>query len=296
MKIRVASYNIRKCIGLDRKRDPARTLEAICAIGADVIALQEADRRFGLKHAAIPHDLLESELFGHEKGAFTGATTRRKGRFELAHNGTLFLDEIAELSLSAQSKLLRVIQEQSFERVGSSETIHVNIRLIAATHHDLAARVEQGLFRMDLYYRLNVFPISVPPLRERREDIPQLVSDLTASLSKKLGKKITKVSSKGLQNLQQYSWPGNVRELQNLIEREIILSTHGQLSFHTLPATVTSPQAPGALTMAQAEAAHIVSVLNMTHWRISGPQGAAAMLDMPASTLRSRMKKLAITR
>ena len=246
--------------------------------------------------AAFSSALLESELFGHEKGAFTGATHRRKGRFELAHNGTLFLDEIAELSLSAQSKLLRVIQEQRFERVGSSETISVNIRLIAATHHDLTARVEQGLFRMDLYYRLNVFPITVPPLRERREDIPQLVSDLAASLGNKLGKKITKVSTQGLKKLQQYTWPGNVRELQNLIEREIILSSNGQLSFNTLPALGSAPSTTAMLTMAQAEAAHIVAVLNTTHWRISGPQGAAAMLDMPASTLRSRMKKLGIER
>ena len=246
--------------------------------------------------AAFSTALLESELFGHEKGAFTGATARRKGRFELANNGTLFLDEIAELSLSAQSKLLRVIQEQSFERVGSSETIKVNIRLVAATHHDLTARVEQGLFRMDLYYRLNVFPITVPPLRERREDIPQLVSDLVASLSKKLGKKITKVSAKGLKNLQQYAWPGNVRELQNLIEREMILSQSGHLLFNTLPVAVATPLATSTLTMAQAEAAHIIAVLNASHWRISGPSGAAAMLDMPASTLRSRMKKLAITR
>ncbi|KVX00641.1 sigma-54 interaction domain-containing protein [Shewanella frigidimarina] len=246
--------------------------------------------------AAFSTALLESELFGHEKGAFTGATARRKGRFELANNGTLFLDEIAELSLSAQSKLLRVIQEQSFERVGSSETIKVNIRLVAATHHDLAARVEQGLFRMDLYYRLNVFPITVPPLRERCEDIPQLVSDLVASLSKKLGKKITKVSAKGLKNLQQYTWPGNVRELQNLIEREMILSQSGHLLFNTLPVAVATPLATSALTMAQAEAAHIITVLNASHWRISGPSGAAAMLDMPASTLRSRMKKLAISR
>ena len=246
--------------------------------------------------AAFSTALLESELFGHEKGAFTGATARRKGRFELANNGTLFLDEIAELSLSAQSKLLRVIQEQSFERVGSSETIKVNIRLVAATHHDLAARVEQGLFRMDLYYRLNVFPITVPPLRERREDIPQLVSDLVASLSKKLGKKITKVSAKGLKNLQQYSWPGNVRELQNLIEREMILSQSGHLLFNTLPVAVTTPLATSTLTMAQAEVAHIIAILNASHWRISGPSGAAAMLDMPASTLRSRMKKLAISR
>ncbi|ARD20434.1 sigma-54 interaction domain-containing protein [Shewanella japonica] len=250
--------------------------------------------------AAFSASILESELFGHEKGAFTGATSRRKGRFELAHNGTLFLDEIAELSLEAQSKLLRVIQEQSFERVGSSETIKVNIRLIAATHHDLQARVEQGLFRMDLYYRLNVFPIVVPPLRERPEDIPSLVSDLVTSLSQKLGKKVTRVSAKGLKKLQQYTWPGNVRELQNLIEREIILSQNQVLEFNSLSlsgsqhADETKLKQP--LTMAEAEAEHIQQTLEHTQWRISGPQGAAAVLNMPPSTLRSRMKKLGIQR
>ncbi|WP_434949859.1 sigma-54 interaction domain-containing protein [Shewanella sp. HL-SH4] len=249
--------------------------------------------------AAFSASILESELFGHEKGAFTGAISRRKGRFELAHNGTLFLDEIAELSLEAQSKLLRVIQEQSFERVGSSETIKVNIRLIAATHHDLQARVEQGLFRMDLFYRLNVFPIQVPPLRDRQDDLPNLVSDLVASLSQKLAKKITKVSAKGLHKLQQYPWPGNVRELQNLIEREIILTHDNTLTFNslqlpTLKDNNTAIKQP--LTMIEAEAAHIIDILELTQWRISGPNGAAAMLALPPSTLRSRMKKLGINR
>lgn len=249
--------------------------------------------------AAFSASILESELFGHEKGAFTGAISRRKGRFELAHNGTLFLDEIAELSLEAQSKLLRVIQEQSFERVGSSETIKVNIRLIAATHHDLQARVEQGLFRMDLFYRLNVFPIQVPPLRDRQDDLPNLVSDLVASLSQKLAKKITKVSAKGLHKLQQYPWPGNVRELQNLIEREIILTHDNTLTFNSLQLPTlkdrnTAIKQP--LTMIEAEAAHIIDILELTQWRISGPNGAAAMLALPPSTLRSRMKKLGINR
>ncbi|MDO6639544.1 sigma 54-interacting transcriptional regulator [Shewanella sp. 5_MG-2023] len=257
--------------------------------------------------AAFSASILESELFGHEKGAFTGATSRRKGRFELAHNGTLFLDEIAELSLEAQSKLLRVIQEQTFERVGSSESIKVNIRLIAATHHDLQARVEQGLFRMDLYYRLNVFPILVPPLRDRSEDLAELVSDLVGSLSQKLGKKITKVSAKGFKKLQHYTWPGNVRELQNLIEREIILTQNDTLDFNSLnlnplnTSKVTAnsgltSQAKQVMTLAQAEAAHIGDVLAQTQWRISGVNGAANLLGLPPSTLRSRMKKLSITR
>ncbi|BFL82637.1 hypothetical protein LFREDSHE_10870 [Shewanella baltica] len=245
--------------------------------------------------AAFSASLLESELFGHEKGAFTGATSRRKGRFELAHQGTLFLDEVAELSLEAQSKLLRVIQEQSFERLGGSETIQVDIRLVAASHHDLLKRVEQGLFRMDLYYRLNVFPIQVPPLRARIEDIPELVSHILHSLNRKLGKKIRGVSQKGLQKLMAYTWPGNVRELQNILEREAILSQGDILQIHAMPSNNPLAQAQGQ-TLAEAEALHIEQTLKRLNWRISGPLGAANVLGVPASTLRSRMKKLGIQR
>ena len=246
--------------------------------------------------AAFSPALLESELFGHEKGAFTGATSRRKGRFELAHQGTLFLDEVAELSLEAQSKLLRVIQEQEFERVGSSTPIKVDIRLVTATHHDLQKRVEQGLFRMDLYYRLNVFPLHVPALRERLGDIPTLVSHIVAGLNKKLGKKIKGVSKNGLSNLMAYRWPGNVRELQNIIERQSIL-TQGQIL--QIPPLQTEDAAANIVhgkTLQQVETAHIRHTLQQLNWRISGSKGAASVLGLPASTLRSRMKKLNIER
>ncbi|MDL3985812.1 sigma 54-interacting transcriptional regulator [Shewanella xiamenensis] len=248
--------------------------------------------------AAFSASLLESELFGHEKGAFTGATQQRKGRFELAHQGTLFLDEVAELSLEAQSKLLRVIQEQSFERLGGSETIKVDIRLVAASHHDLLKRVEQGLFRMDLYYRLNVFPIQVPPLRARLEDMPELVSHILHSLNRKLGKKIRGVSQKGLKKLMAYSWPGNVRELQNILEREAILSQTDILHIHAMPTNhlQTQTAASPLQTLAEAEAQHIEQTLKLLNWRISGTNGAARVLGVPPSTLRSRMKKLGITR
>ena len=249
--------------------------------------------------AAFSSSLLESELFGHEKGAYTGATSRRKGRFELAHQGTLFLDEVAELSLEAQSKLLRVIQEQEFERVGSSQTIKVDIRLITATHHDLLKRVEQGLFRMDLYYRLNVFPIVVPPLRQRLSDIPELVSHLIQDLNRKLGKKVSQVSQKGMQKLMQNSWPGNVRELQNVLEREMILAHGPVLEFSqlTMSAPLDNPQTVASnQTLQQVERQHIINILKQTQWRISGSGGAAAVLGLPPSTLRSRMNKLAIVR
>ena len=245
--------------------------------------------------AAFTPSLLESELFGHEKGAFTGAVERRKGRFELANGGTLFLDEIAELSMEAQGKLLRVIQEQEFERVGGSETLVVDIRIIAATNKDLAAMIANGEFRIDLFYRLNVFPVTVPPLRERREDIPLLSQAIIASLNKKLGKSITAISNRSLTKLMQYQWPGNIRELQNLLEREMILSTSSILNF-SVKNTSKSPENADFETLAQAECKHITSVLKACKWRIGGELGAAKQLDLPESTLRSRMKKLAIVR
>jgi formate hydrogenlyase transcriptional activator len=245
--------------------------------------------------AAFVPSLLESELFGHEKGAFTGATERRKGRFELANGGTLFLDEIGELSMAAQGKLLRVLQEQEFERVGGSETVKVNIRVIAATNRDLSAMIIQGTFRIDLYYRLNVFPVTVPPLRDREEDIPLLSQAIISTLNKTLGKNISAISNRSLTQLMQYQWPGNIRELENVLEREMILTKSAILNFNfktsSKPLTL-----PVIETLAQVEARYILSVLKACKWRIGGEIGAAKQLGLPESTLRSRMSKLKIVR
>lgn len=245
--------------------------------------------------AAFTDSLLESELFGHEKGAFTGAIEKRKGKFELADGGTLFLDEVGELSSEAQSKLLRVLQEQEFERVGGSKTIKVDIRVIAATNQPLKKMVEEGGFRMDLYYRLNVFPIEVPALRERLDDLAILCQSIITRLNHKLGKSIKQISTKSLNILSRYTWPGNVRELQNVLEREMIISQTDSL---TLQSFVLSDDEYSLvnLTMAEAEKHHIEMTLEKTNWQIGGKEGAAALLDLPASTLRSRMKKLKIFR
>ncbi|KTF18094.1 sigma-54 interaction domain-containing protein [Pseudoalteromonas sp. H105] len=244
--------------------------------------------------AAFTPSLLESELFGHEKGAFTGANERRKGRFELADNGTLFLDEIAELPLESQSKLLRVLQEREFERVGGSSTLTVDIRIIAATNRDLWQMVEQGHFRIDLYYRLNVFPIRVPALKERKEDIPLLSVNLIQQLNKRLGKQLNGLSKKAISQLQAYDWPGNIRELQNVLEREAILSKHAVLNLtQPLSGQVNSSVNP-SLSLNCVVKQHIETVLDITNGKISGPKGAAIRLGMPESTLRSKMKKLNI--
>ena len=246
--------------------------------------------------AAFTPSLLESELFGHEKGAFTGAMDRRQGRFELADGGTLFLDEIGELSLEAQSKLLRVLQEREFERVGGTQTIQVDLRVIAATNRDLKAMVEEGSFRMDLFYRLNVFPIQLPPLRERIADIPLLVDAILAKLSKKLGKPLAGVTSRGMSVLMSYDWPGNIRELQNLLERQAILAKEQWVEVdETIPANRGTPEVL-TKTMAAIEKEYIVAVLEQQGWRIGGAKGAAKVLGLPESTLRSRMQKLEISR
>jgi len=246
--------------------------------------------------AAFSANLLESELFGHEKGSFTGATEKRKGRFELAHKGTLFLDEIGELSLDAQSKLLRVLQEREFERVGGSKTIKVDIRIIAATNQDLQKMVEQGKFRMDLFYRLNVFPIKMPALRDRIEDIPLLCHSILEQLNHKLNKNIIGISKRSLNKLADYHWPGNIRELQNILEREVILSVSNTLQiqqkFEKNKSVIRTENKP----LADIEKAYIIEVLNECNWRIGGEDGAAKVLALPDSTLRSRMKKLQITR
>ncbi len=246
--------------------------------------------------AAFTPSLLESELFGHERGAFTGANERRKGRFELADKGTLFLDEVAELPLEAQSKLLRVLQEQEFERVGGSTTLKVNIRVLAATNRDLWQMVEKGTFRIDLYYRLNVFPIKVPALKERKEDIPYLCTNLITQLNKRLAKQIKGVSKKAISQLQAYDWPGNIRELQNVLEREAILTKHTVLKLSQPLHGDASTAVNTSLTLAEAQKQHIIAVLELSQWQISGDKGAACKLGLPESTLRSKMRKLGISK
>jgi formate hydrogenlyase transcriptional activator len=253
-----------------------------------------------LNCAAIPTGLLESELFGHEKGAFTGAIMQRIGRFELANRGTVFLDEIAEIPLELQPKLLRVLQEREFERLGSSRTLRTDARLIAATNRDLETLVEEEKFRQDLFYRLNVFPIHVPALRERREDIPMLVRHFAQQFARRMKKSIETVSSETMETLTTYDWPGNIRELQNLIERAVILSTGPELHVPVGALTgrrASTPSAPNAAeTLEQADRRHIVGALESSNWVIGGPRGAAARLGMKRSTLQFRMRKLGIVR
>ncbi|MBN1548919.1 MAG: sigma 54-interacting transcriptional regulator [Syntrophaceae bacterium] len=245
--------------------------------------------------AAIPASLMESELFGHEKGAFTDAFARQIGRFEIAHGSTLFLDEISELPLPLQAKLLRVLQDGEFERLGNPRTIRVDVRIIAATNKDLIQAVAEGRFREDLFYRLNVFPIVVPPLRERRVDIPLFVWGFVREFEKTMGKHIETISKKTMEALQSYAWPGNVRELRNVIERAMILS--GQ---ETLLVEVPSPKGPDVfyhpVNLAEVEREHIRSILEKTGWRVRGKNGAAEYLGLKPSTLESRMKKLGIHR
>ncbi len=248
--------------------------------------------------AALPAGLLESELFGHEKGAFTGALTQRIGRFELANEGTIFLDEISELPLELQPKLLRVLQEREYERLGSSRTLRTNARLIAATNRDLKAMIVAEKFRADLFYRLSVFPLELPPLRERPEDIPLLVSHFVRYFSRNLNKQIDSVSTETMEALTGYEWPGNIRELQNVIERAVLLSDGDVLR---IPASeLRSGKAhlfnSATMTLEEAERRHILSVLRETNWVLSGPNGAAARLGMQRSTLQFRMKKLGISR
>ena len=251
--------------------------------------------------AAIPTGLLESELFGHEKGAFTGAIAQRVGRFELAHRGTLFLDEVGDIPLELQPKLLRVLQEQEFERLGSPRTIKVDVRLVAATNVDLARKAADHQFRMDLYYRLNVFPIVIPPLRERREDIPLLVRYFAQKYARRMKKPIDTVPVKAMAALTEYHWPGNVRELENFIERAVILSRGAELQLplaelkQRTKAPVTA-SSNGLATLEHAEREHIVRALGETRWVIGGPRGAAARLGMKRTTLQSRMRKLGIDR
>ena len=287
-------------------------------------AIHNISPRYGhpfvkLNCAAIPFDLLESELFGHEKGAFTGAVAQRVGRFEMADTGTLFLDEIGDLPLALQPKLLRVLQEQEFERLGSGRTHRINIRLVAATHRDLAHMVARHEFRSDLYYRLNVFPVLIPPLRERRDDIRQLVLHFVEVFSRRMGKRIEQIPQTTMNAFSTYHWPGNVRELQNLVERAVIRSDNG-----VLPNPLSTSQAsrgsvlklgadllpieesgtstePGAIaetitsdSLEEIQRQHILRVLERTGWVISGPNGAGAILNVHPNTLRSLMSRLGI--
>jgi formate hydrogenlyase transcriptional activator len=257
--------------------------------------------------SAISAGLVESELFGHVKGAFTGAIERRVGRFELAAGGTIFLDEIGELPLETQVKLLRVLQEREFEPVGSNRTVSVDVRVIAATNRDIGEAVRAGRFRSDLFYRLNVVPIEVPSLRERHSDIPQLVMFFLARFAKKFGKRIETVPDATMQRLVQYSWPGNVRELQNIIERAVVLTRGPVLELDgnvlplAAPASTAEPPAPDAatpqaVTLEEVERSHILATLKQTAWVVDGPRGAAHILALHPNTLRSRMEKLGIKR
>lgn len=241
--------------------------------------------------AALPTALIESELFGREKGAFTGALTKQIGRFELADRSTIFLDEVGELPLDLQAKLLRVLQEGEFERLGSPRTIKVNVRVIAASNRDLKEEVRRGRFREDLFFRLNVFPLRVPPLRERREDIPLLTWSFLSEFSTQMGKAFTKISRATMEALQQNDWPGNVRELRNVLERAAILSTGDTLKLQEI---TESSVADPPVTLSECEHRHILATLERTRWRIKGPKGAAALLGINPSTLYSRMEKLGI--
>jgi formate hydrogenlyase transcriptional activator len=248
--------------------------------------------------ASIPAGLLESELFGHEKGAFTGAIARGIGRFEMANGGTIFLDEVGDIPLELQSKLLRVLQEQEFERLGSTQTIRGDFRLVAATNRDLAQMVEEGSFRSDLYYRLNIFPIEAPPLRDRPEDIPLLAWHFVRKYAQRMNKRIESILPEDMEALVRYPWPGNVRELQNIIERSVILSAGPVLHRPALPELKRAGR--NALhkvrTLAEAEREHILQTLRETDWVIGGPEGAAAQLEVRRTTLIYKMRRLGIFR
>jgi transcriptional regulator with GAF, ATPase, and Fis domain len=247
-----------------------------------------------LNCAALAPTLIEAELFGREKGAYTGALTRQMGRFELAHGSTLFLDEVCELPLDLQPKLLRVLQDGEFERLGSPRSIRADVRIVAATNRDLEQEVAAGRFRADLYFRLAVFPVVVPPLRERCEDIPPLVRALVDEVGRKMGKRIEAIDESSLAELRRYTWPGNVRELRNVIERAIILNSEGTLRIELPQRRGTATTA--SLLLEDVERSHIVRILELAGWRVRGAQGAATVLGLPPSTLETRMAKLGIRR
>jgi transcriptional regulator with GAF, ATPase, and Fis domain len=291
--------------------DSTVLIEGETGTGKELIAhaIHNASQRYGrpfikLNCAAIPLDLLESELFGHEKGAFTGAIAQKIGRFEMADKGTLFLDEVGDIPAALQPKLLRVLQEQEFERLGSGRTHKVDVRLVAATNRNLEKMVARGQFRSDLYYRLNVFPIVLPALRERREDIPALVTHFVKMFSRRMGKQVDSVPPETMAAFQWYSWPGNIRELQNLVERSVILSQDGVLPnpLHKRRTEVIPPAqhlfaaCSSSTTLEDSDRALIVETLEQLGWVVGGPKGAAAKLGLKRTTLLARMRRLGIAR
>ena len=258
------------------------------------LSMRRARNMVRVNCAAIPGTLMESELFGREKGAFTGAVTSQAGRFELADRSTIFLDEIGDLSPDVQVKLLRVLEGRQIERLGSARSVRVDVRVIAATHRDLEERVASGAFREDLFYRLNVFPIRVPPLRERIEAIPALVWHFVRKFSRSLGKRIDTIDAQSMADLQAYAWPGNIREVRNIVERAMILA-HGPRLTITLPQPAT-PECASSARLADVQREHVRRVLDMCHWKVRGSNGAADRLGLRPTTLENRMAKLGITR
>ena len=300
----IALKNVLKQVEVVAPTDSTVLIQGETGTGKELIARAihrlsgRGERTFvKLNCAAIPTGLLESELFGHERGAFTGAISQKAGRFELADKGTIFLDEVGEIPLELQSKLLRVLQEQEFERLGSTKTIRVNVRMIAATNRDLKGMVETNHFRSDLYYRLNVFPVTAPPLRDRREDIPILVRYFTQHYAVRMKKNIQTVPTKTLDVLSRYAWPGNIRELENLVERSVILTQGTDLQVPMNELQAHDRPAPTALsTLEEAEREQIRRALHEARWVIGGPSGAAARLGIKRTTLQSKMQKFGISR
>ena len=291
--------------------DSTVLIEGETGTGKELIAhaIHNASQRYGrafikLNCAAIPQDLLESELFGHEKGAFTGAIAQRIGRFEMADKGTLFLDEVGDIPPALQPKLLRVLQEQEFERLGNGRTHKVDVRLVAATNRDLQKMVVRGQFRGDLYYRLNVFPILLPALRERREDIPALVTHFVKLFSRRMGKQVHSIPPETMSAFQSYSWPGNIRELQNLVERAVILSRDGALSNPLqnkqtelmIPSLQRTRTFHSSRTLEDSDRALILETLEQAGWIVGGPRGAAAKMGLKRTTLLAKMRRMGILR
>lgn len=292
-----------KAVDMVASTDSAVLIQGETGTGKELIAKAVHDRSsrrhepfVTLNCAAIPSGLMESELFGHERGAYTGALNSAVGRFQLAHQGTLFLDEVGDMPLELQPKLLRVLQEQEFERLGSTRTIQVDVRIVAATNRDLLQMVQERRFRADLFYRLHVFPIPLPPLRERADDIPLLVWHFVRKFAQRMNKEIHSVPDNVMETLQRHSWPGNIRELQNFIERAVILSSGPVLSapLGDLRGFNETPKSSGSQTLADAERSHILEVLREVDWVVGGRRGAAVRLGLPRTTLLHRMHKLGI--